>query len=293
MSIELKINPSDLTKEQRNALASFITTYPAGKSVGTLSVDVTADATKALTEIEAVKAGDVITTDAGETFHVTAVADGKTITGPGGVELDSNGLPWDGRIHSEGHAKLTDGGWRKRRGVAAEVVAHVEAELRALMAVPQGAPVPTPEQAFNAQVATTVAAIPTAPAAPYAPAPVPLPPAPVAQDPLAIPAFLDRSLQAAQVAAPPPPAPAPVAPAPASVAAPSPQPVATGATPQDIYIALVGRASAAVQNGKLTQEEIVAACTKFGVPALPLVVNRPDLLGVIANEIDTIIASRA
>jgi hypothetical protein len=205
------------------------------------------------------------------------------VTGPGGVELDSNGLPWDARIHSEGRAKLTDGGWRKRRNVAPELFAQVETELRALMAVPQG---PTPEQAFAAQVTTATGIVPQAPA-PATFVPAPPPPAPIAQptpDPLAIPAFLDRSLQAAQVAPPPPPV---------VTAAPAPAPVvATGATQQDLYIALVGRASAAVQAGKITQEEIATACTKFGVPALPLVCNRPDLLGVIANEIDTIIASR-
>ena len=50
--------------------------------------------------------------------------------------LDSNGLPWDGRIHSSSKAKIKDGSWKKRKGVDAETLATVEAELTALMAIP-------------------------------------------------------------------------------------------------------------------------------------------------------------
>jgi len=51
-------------------------------------------------------------------------------------KLDSNGLPWDARIHSSSKAKIKDGSWKKRKGVDASTVATVEAELRALMAIP-------------------------------------------------------------------------------------------------------------------------------------------------------------
>ena len=69
-----------------------------------------------------------------------------------GVELDSAGRPHDPRIHSSSKGKLAKGGgWKLKRGLDKELVATVEAELDALMAVPAAevppqaqAPVPTP-----------------------------------------------------------------------------------------------------------------------------------------------------
>lgn len=76
--------------------------------------------------------------------------------------VDSAGLPWDGRIHSESKALIADGTWRKRRNTAPELVAQVEAELRALAAP---ADVPAPPASAT-------------PLPPTASAPVPVPPAP-------------------------------------------------------------------------------------------------------------------
>jgi hypothetical protein len=44
--------------------------------------------------------------------------------------IDSAGFPWDQRIHSSSHAQNANGTWRAQRGVSAQVVAEVEAELR-------------------------------------------------------------------------------------------------------------------------------------------------------------------
>lgn len=88
------------------------------------------------------------------------------------AELDADGLPWDGRIHSgpaDKRPKNADGRWRRKRSVDDELVEQVEAELRQVMGAP--APVPTPP-------------VPTgnAPASPEtvpaAPAPTPAPPVP-------------------------------------------------------------------------------------------------------------------
>lgn len=50
------------------------------------------------------------------------------------VELDSEGLPWDNRIHASSKAFLAKGGgWKKKRGIDPAIVATVEAELRQLM----------------------------------------------------------------------------------------------------------------------------------------------------------------
>lgn len=59
------------------------------------------------------------------------------------IELDKNGLPWDKRIHSDAAERLTQAGvWKKKRGAADDLVAKVEAELRAALAAGGGAPAP-------------------------------------------------------------------------------------------------------------------------------------------------------
>lgn len=189
-----------------------------------------------------------------------------------GVELDKHGLPWDGRIHAESKGKLTDGSWRKKRQVDPALVAQVEAELRQVMGAAPAAPL-APAAAIPAQPAATVTT-PTPGVASSAVA-VPVPPI-----------------------APPPPAPsAPVAPvagaAPTMPAAPNVAPA--GDVPQDArqqFVGLVGRASAAIQGGKVTQAEVNQICADSGIPALPLLANRLDLVATVASRIDALIAAR-
>ena len=112
-----------------------------------------------------------------------------------------------------------------------------------------------------------------APAAPLAPAvPAPPPTAPIA--PVVV--------SAPQVTAPPAPAVAPAAPA--------------GEVPADAraqFVALVGRASAAIQGQKVTQAEVNQCCADSGIPALPLLANRLDLVATVAAKIDALIAARS
>lgn len=61
-----------------------------------------------------------------------------------GIEIDSSGLPWDGRIHSSGRAKVTDGTWRLRRGVDESVINAVNRELSITMGLTPTAPVAEP-----------------------------------------------------------------------------------------------------------------------------------------------------
>lgn len=192
-----------------------------------------------------------------------AIAAPQTGSPVGGVDLDKTGLPWDGRIHAESKAKIADGTWRKKRGVDPALVATVETELRQVMgaapAVPFApvAPIPAPQAATvtmpTAGVASSAAAVPAPPTAPVVPV-APPPPAPLAQ------------------AAPP-----------------------VGSVPQDAraqFVGLVGRASAAIQAGKVTQAEITQCCAAAGVPALPLLANRLDLVAQVAAQVDAMIAAR-
>ena len=103
-----------------------------------------------------------------------------------GVELDSRGLPWDGRIHASSRAKIADGSWRNRKCPAEyqkpqwdEFIARTEDELRNAMAipgplVPPAAPTTYSEkvnqnlQEMGSNVPPPVVPPPSAPAAPSA-----------------------------------------------------------------------------------------------------------------------------
>ena len=183
------------------------------------------------------------------------VASSPTATLTPGVDLDAKGFPWDSRIHAESKAKIADGTWRKKRNLDPTVLANVEAELRQVMGAPGVAPL----------APSTAPIAPTPPLVPAAPVTANLPTASVSQP----------------VAAPLPPAvtPAPVA----------------GEVPADaraMFVALVGRASAAIQGQKVTQAEVNQCCADAGVPALPLLANRLDLVAQVAAHIDALIAAR-
>jgi hypothetical protein len=90
-----------------------------------------------------------------------------------------------------------------------------------------------------------------------------------------------------------------VAPAPA-IAVP-PVPVAPPAPPvADVppappapnivsFPALMQKISPAVASGKVTQEQVVAIVTRLGVPSLPLLSTRPDLIPTVSAEIDALL----
>lgn len=53
------------------------------------------------------------------------------------VEVDSRGLPWDGRIHASTKTRLAkDNSWKLKRGLDPQYVEQIEAELRQVMAIP-------------------------------------------------------------------------------------------------------------------------------------------------------------
>lgn len=322
MSMQIHVDPAGLSQEQREAVAGFILAYPSKACAGAchdVTVRVHADVSEvkaAVAEIHAVNELEALQHDhestmpeaafgkpdeaaaafggaaapltAGQAFGQSPVgvaqqspattAQPPVNLGPvssaapatsAGVELDKDGLPWDSRIHVESRNKNSDGRWRKKRSIDAAVCAQVEAELRQLMGAPAAPLAPAPTPAQPAAPVTT----PTATVA--APVPPTIPPAPVA---------------------PVPPAPSvpPVAgAAPVMPAAPNVAPA--GEVPQDAraqFVGLVGRASAAIQAGKVSQAEVNQICNAAGVPALPLLANRLDLVAHVAGQVDALIASR-
>lgn len=316
MSMQISVDPAALSQEQREAVAGFILAYPSGICSGHAVAEIPAFIHKDTADEKLVELGRSLTLDpeiaalvkddgefqASVAFGATAVAgdpvaaaafgvptapltNGNTcapspaivapsapaITAPppanlgpvssaapattAGVELDKTGLPWDNRIHAESKGKIADGTWRKKRNLDPAVLAQVEAELRQVMGAPAAAPL----------APTTAPIAPTPPLAPAAPVTANLPTASTSQP----------------VAAPLPPA-APPAPA-------------AGEVPADaraMFVGLVGRASAAIQGQKVTQAEVNQCCADAGVPALPLLANRLDLVATVAARIDALIASR-
>jgi hypothetical protein len=123
-------------------------------------------------------------------------------------DVDSNGLPWDARIHSSTKGINNDGSWKKKRRASDELVATVTAELRAR--APQQ-PAPTIPQPVALSPAIPMQ--PTAPMPVAAPAPQPVPqmqPAPIPQ-PTALPTAtqLQEQVNAVTASAPPPVVPQP------------------------------------------------------------------------------------
>jgi len=50
-----------------------------------------------------------------------------------GLDLDTEGFPWDARIHAETRTKIKVGTWKVKRGVSDETLTAVRAELRAVL----------------------------------------------------------------------------------------------------------------------------------------------------------------
>lgn len=66
-----------------------------------------------------------------ETTTTTDVTSEATTAPVSGVELDKNGVPWDGRIHASTKTKTAKGEWKRRKGVTDIELAQITAELKA------------------------------------------------------------------------------------------------------------------------------------------------------------------
>lgn len=324
MSMQINVDPAALTQEQREAVAGFILAYPGKTCAGTCGGHAVAEihahthaapvaaGAPTVNELEVLQHHHESTMpesafgkpdEAAAAFGVppaplplgataapsiavvaqfpsvpaampaTSAAPAPTVPAPpaptpanvapiaapptgnpvGGVELDKAGLPWDGRIHVGTKTKTKPGLWTAKRGVDPALVVTVEAELRQIMVAAPAAPL-APAAAFPVQPAAPVTTPTTGPASSAVAAPVPPPAAPVVQ-----------------------------------------QPAPSGEVPADAraqFVALVGRASAAIQGQKVTQAEVNQCCADAGVPALPLLANRLDLVAQVAAHIDALIAAR-
>ena len=177
------------------------------------------------------------------------------------VELDSEGLPWDARIHSSSKAKLAKtGAWKLARGCPPELAVTVLAELKAAMALPRVGTPPT----VTTITQDVVGGEPSAPQ----------PPAALEQSTLPPPAI--------QSAPPPPPAQQPAAPPP--VAAPPGTPTTFPA-----FLVAITQQQAAK---KLTFDEVLAVLKENGLENIQLLTARPDLIPRIYSRLEALWTSR-
>lgn len=217
-------------------------------------------------------------------------------------DLDKSGLPWDARIHSGSREKNKDGTWRQRRNLADGMYEQVEAELRAVMALPVPATVPAP---------------------PVSAAPLP-PPAPVAPTAEATALFSNTTADAPATVSPAtapagpttPPVPAPPAsdiPLPPTASAsthavPVPAPGSTGATipamtatapanagEAPTFSKVMAKVASNVTSGKLTMQQVHAALEHVGLQPnqINMLATRSDLLAPMMAQLDHYLAGGA
>lgn len=138
MSVTITI--TDPTVQEANALRAYLTAlhghtvgpvtspkaYLIGEQASSLPAHTDAREEFNLAEIPPVVIPD--SPDPDVAMGVTSAEDA------GAPDFDSSGLPWDERIHASSRATISDGTWKKKRGVSPEEVAAVEVELRTLTA---------------------------------------------------------------------------------------------------------------------------------------------------------------
>ena len=179
-----------------------------------------------------------------------------------GIEVDAQGFPWDQRIHSGSRGKNTDGSWRQKRNLDPNLLAQVESELRATMGLPG------PAQTVDMELTTTTEVVASTPEQAFIDAVIPPPP------------FVPSAVVPAAPVAIAPPLPSTPAGA-VTTASPSSQ-SGTGVAVVT-FPALMQKITQAFTAKTLDQATIQAACQQVGLPSLPMLASRPDLVGQVAT----------
>ncbi len=258
--MNINFEPAALTlTEARGLVAMLREMYPDLRmvGVGTLAAadpdPVDLDPAQAF----ATPAADPVDLDPAQAF-ATPVPTSPATPAAGGTiapsaETDTDGLPWDARIHASTKGKNADGRWKARRNTPADTVAAVTAELRALMGVP------------------------TAPLAPAPPATTPVGPTPSTPTDGAAPA--DGAGQTATIPASP------------SSAPPPPPPPVVPAAPAMDFPAVMRKVTAAQATGAVTPAILNTILADLGLGALRELVTNPDKITAFSDQIDAYVAS--
>lgn len=187
-------------------------------------------------------------------------------------DLDIDGYPWDHRIHSRARTKIKDGTWKIARNVSPELVEQVRDEYDTAMAAdPQmmkfanssdepgdlvrGAPMEVKfvEPAFISGGTGLVPPPPASPAAPYA---------------SEVPFHTPQTLNIPSV------------------------PVASPGNEILSFNEVVKEASKSVTAGHITQADLTALAQKFGLPNLPSLNQRPDLVPAFFENYKALLKSK-
>lgn len=104
----------------------------------------------------------------GASTPATSGANVVTASSSTAVELDSEGHPYDVRIHSAGKSKIANGTWKLKKGVDKDLVAQINAQNKSLLNTPLPSAGPTvadmPSLATDLPaLAPVVAALPSLP----------------------------------------------------------------------------------------------------------------------------------
>lgn len=162
-----------------------------------------------------------------------------------GLVLDSEGLPWDSRIHGETKTQNKDGSWRAKRGLNdGAMVQRVKAELLALVAASPAA------AAAPVLAPPTVAPVLTPPVQP-APVVMAPPQTEVAAIPLAPPAATGATV-----------------------------PAGTPVT----FLQLFTLVNDSVKAGKLNDDMVIAVLKPYGLGGVTQSASRPDIIPALHAE---------
>lgn len=290
--LEIKFDVTTLSTEQRQDLASFILGFPGKISepltgVGNIEVHDFSPESPPLPEgasAAPMSAGAEVSSIAPEvipeTTSINPIANIPPVpqsanaaatavpqqTSP--VELDSEGLPWDKRIHASTKTKIASGVWKLARGVDASVVEAVKAELRGLMSVPvksdfTGVVLSKDGLFFHTEgeapkTLDQVITIPTPP----------------------IPQVPEVTIGAPAISAFD------------SNVAPIPQSHYLMTPIRHGFVDFIEDITKLLVSKKLAQPEIIKACNDAGVAAPNLLAARQDLIPQVAKALDTIVVSR-
>jgi hypothetical protein len=191
------------------------------------------------------------------------------------AELDVEGMPWDARIHSRTKSKYANGTWKIKREVPPALVAQVKKELAQVMSAPKpkGSPFPPGKYVVTESGEVTIEQDFLSPELDSAPA---------------LPPRVDKP------SIPKPPAP------------PRPPVTAVTVTPQQAqehldtladdpneptdFVGFMELVTAPVADGRLPQATLVQIIQAHGVPSVPLVAHRPDLIPGICEAIKNYLA---
>lgn len=188
---------------------------------------------------------------------------------------DLAGTPWDARIHSSNRSTNENGTWRKRKKLDPAFLSMVEKELAPRMRIPTPPPtpvIPPPPPAADPEAASLFQNNP--------------PPSTVVQFPGSAQnnGSLATGFQTPAAVIPPPPAPS-------SPQVSPPPPPTTGVQPLS-FKTLMQKVTQNLQAGKLTNEDVKAACETAGIGGLQNLVSQPMYLQSVADYLDAVLASR-